>query len=148
MQLVFINFQVVFLGEKVYYCSSAFFPQGKFKVCRYLFVRCDNEPAPWTRFDKILDFCLVSIRLYSICRKQAVVPTDIYDLLLSDDHGDLPRPLPKIKELQGATDITERNGRPAWDYDVCLPVSYCNNTELCEQLNITELCYDFFYSLQ
>lgn len=21
-----------------------------FKVCRYLFVRCDNEPAPWTRF--------------------------------------------------------------------------------------------------
>ncbi|CAH8384502.1 unnamed protein product [Eruca vesicaria subsp. sativa] len=22
--------------------------QGIFKVCRYLFVRCDNEPAPWT----------------------------------------------------------------------------------------------------
>ncbi|CAA7037959.1 unnamed protein product [Microthlaspi erraticum] len=22
--------------------------QGKYKVCRYLFVRCDNEPAPWT----------------------------------------------------------------------------------------------------
>ncbi|KAJ4890635.1 E3 ubiquitin-protein ligase ORTHRUS 2 [Raphanus sativus] len=22
--------------------------QGKFKVCRYLFIRCDNEPAPWT----------------------------------------------------------------------------------------------------
>lgn len=21
-----------------------------FKVCRYLFVRCDNDPAPWTRF--------------------------------------------------------------------------------------------------
>ncbi|EES17520.1 E3 ubiquitin-protein ligase ORTHRUS 2 [Sorghum bicolor] len=57
--------------------------QGKFKVCRYLFVRCDNEPAPWT----------------------------------SDDHGDRPRPLPKIKELQGATDITERKGRPSWDYD-------------------------------
>ncbi|KAL6864924.1 hypothetical protein ACP4OV_016075 [Aristida adscensionis] len=57
--------------------------QGTFKVCRYLFVRCDNEPAPWT----------------------------------SDDHGDRPRPLPKIKELQGATDITERKGRPAWDYD-------------------------------
>ncbi|KAL6619605.1 hypothetical protein ACP70R_034744 [Stipagrostis hirtigluma subsp. patula] len=57
--------------------------QGKFKVCRYLFVRCDNEPAPWT----------------------------------SDDHGDRPRPLPKIKELQDATDITERKGRPAWDYD-------------------------------
>ncbi|XP_062199482.1 E3 ubiquitin-protein ligase ORTHRUS 2-like [Phragmites australis] len=57
--------------------------QGKFKVCRYLFVRCDNEPAPWT----------------------------------SDDHGDRPRPLPKIKELQGATDITERKGRSSWDYD-------------------------------
>ncbi|KAK3141015.1 hypothetical protein QOZ80_5AG0408960 [Eleusine coracana subsp. coracana] len=57
--------------------------QGKYKVCRYLFVRCDNEPAPWT----------------------------------SDDHGDSPRPLPKIKELQGATDVTERKGRPAWDYD-------------------------------
>ncbi|CAN6344761.1 unnamed protein product [Urochloa humidicola] len=57
--------------------------QGKFKVCRYLFVRCDNEPAPWT----------------------------------SDDHGDRPRPLPKIAELQDATDISERKGRPSWDYD-------------------------------
>ncbi|RLN01204.1 E3 ubiquitin-protein ligase ORTHRUS 2-like [Panicum miliaceum] len=57
--------------------------QGKFKVCRYLFVRCENEPAPWT----------------------------------SDDHGDRPRPLPKIAELQDATDITERKGRPSWDYD-------------------------------
>lgn len=26
-----------------------FHNQG-FKVCRYLFVRCDNEPAPWTRY--------------------------------------------------------------------------------------------------
>ncbi|KAM3405789.1 hypothetical protein ACQJBY_000043 [Aegilops geniculata] len=56
--------------------------QGTYKVCRYLFVRCDNEPAPWT----------------------------------SDLHGDRPRPLPKIKELQGATDITERAGSPSWDY--------------------------------
>ncbi|KAJ1288806.1 hypothetical protein BS78_02G116300 [Paspalum vaginatum] len=55
--------------------------QGKFKVCRYLFVRCDNEPAPWT----------------------------------SDDHGDRPRPLPNIAELQDETDITERNERPSWD---------------------------------
>lgn len=29
------------------------FSQG-FKVCRYLFVRCDNEPAPWTRFCIVL----------------------------------------------------------------------------------------------
>ncbi|KAL6984027.1 E3 ubiquitin-protein ligase ORTHRUS 2 [Sarracenia purpurea var. burkii] len=54
-----------------------------FKVCRYLFVRCDNAPAPWT----------------------------------SDDHGDLPRPLPTIKELKNATDITERKEAASWDYD-------------------------------
>ncbi|CAJ2659061.1 unnamed protein product [Trifolium pratense] len=53
------------------------------KVCRYLFVRCDNEPAPWT----------------------------------SDLYGDRPRPLPKIKELKDAIDITERKGVPSWDYD-------------------------------
>ncbi|XP_022929922.1 E3 ubiquitin-protein ligase ORTHRUS 2-like isoform X1 [Cucurbita moschata] len=54
-----------------------------FKVCRYLFVRCDNEPAPWT----------------------------------SDEHGDRPRPLPKISELKKATDITERKGGSSWDFD-------------------------------
>nr|GMD80766.1 E3 ubiquitin-protein ligase ORTHRUS 2-like [Ipomoea batatas]GME08089.1 E3 ubiquitin-protein ligase ORTHRUS 2-like [Ipomoea batatas] len=55
-----------------------------FKVCRYLFVRCDNEPAPWT----------------------------------SDNLGDRPRSLPDVKEIKkGATDITERKGAPAWDYD-------------------------------
>ncbi|KAE9607202.1 putative methyltransferase chromatin regulator PHD family [Lupinus albus] len=53
------------------------------KVCRYLFVRCDNEPAPWT----------------------------------SHDCGDRPRPLPKIKELKDAVDLTERKGAPSWDYD-------------------------------
>ncbi|KAK3021112.1 hypothetical protein RJ639_045496 [Escallonia herrerae] len=54
-----------------------------YKVCRYLFVRCDNDPAPWT----------------------------------SDDHGDHPRPLPVIKELKDATDVTERKATPSWDYD-------------------------------
>ncbi|KDP37905.1 hypothetical protein JCGZ_05344 [Jatropha curcas] len=53
------------------------------KVCRYLFVRCDNEPAPWT----------------------------------SDANGDRPRPLPVIKELDKATDITERKESPSWDFD-------------------------------
>ncbi|XP_050219501.1 E3 ubiquitin-protein ligase ORTHRUS 2 [Mercurialis annua] len=53
------------------------------KVCRYLFVRCDNEPAPWT----------------------------------SDEHGDRPRPLPLIKELVDATDITDRKESPSWDFD-------------------------------
>ncbi|CAD5171324.1 unnamed protein product [Musa acuminata subsp. malaccensis] len=55
-----------------------------YKVCRYLFVRCDNEPAPWT----------------------------------SDEHGDQPHPLPSVKELNSATDITERKESPAWDFDV------------------------------
>ncbi|KAM5573716.1 E3 ubiquitin-protein ligase ORTHRUS 2 [Rosa sericea] len=54
-----------------------------FKVCRYLFVRCDNEPAPWT----------------------------------SDEHGDRPRPLPAIPELAKATNITERNASPSWDFE-------------------------------
>ncbi|KAJ0988731.1 hypothetical protein J5N97_007087 [Dioscorea zingiberensis] len=54
-----------------------------FKVCRYLFVRCENEPAPWT----------------------------------SDENGDRPRPLPIIKELKNATDVTERKEAPAWDFD-------------------------------
>ncbi|CAK9144410.1 unnamed protein product [Ilex paraguariensis] len=70
-----------------------------FKVCRYLFVRCDNDPAPWTRY------------LFVRCDNDPAPWT-------SDDHGDLPRPLPIIKELTNATDITERKGNPSWDYDV------------------------------
>lgn len=54
-----------------------------FNVCRYLFVRCDNEPAPWT----------------------------------SDEHGDRPRPLPVIPELEQANDIFQRTESPSWDYD-------------------------------
>ncbi|PPD92957.1 hypothetical protein GOBAR_DD10093 [Gossypium barbadense] len=54
-----------------------------FKVCRYLMLRCDNAPAPWT----------------------------------SDVHGDCPRPLPAIKELERASDITERKESPSWDFD-------------------------------
>lgn len=54
-----------------------------YKVCRYLFVRCDNEPAPWT----------------------------------SDEHGDRPRQLPNISELNHAIDVFERVESPAWDYD-------------------------------
>ncbi|KAL6195922.1 hypothetical protein ACLB2K_031539 [Fragaria x ananassa] len=37
--------------------------------------------------------------------------------VLSDVHGDRPRPLPAIKELKNATDITERKESPSWDYD-------------------------------
>ncbi|XP_009617502.1 E3 ubiquitin-protein ligase ORTHRUS 2-like [Nicotiana tomentosiformis] len=71
--------------DGVYRIEKCWRKAGKqgFKVCRYLFVRCDNEPAPWT----------------------------------CDEHGDRPRALPSIKELNGATDITERKGSPAWDYD-------------------------------
>ncbi|KAE8662083.1 E3 ubiquitin-protein ligase ORTHRUS 1 [Hibiscus syriacus] len=62
--------------DGVYRIEKCWRKAGKqgFKACRYLFVRCDNEPAPWT----------------------------------SDEHGDLPRPLPSIPELKKATDITER----------------------------------------
>ncbi|XP_049360682.1 E3 ubiquitin-protein ligase ORTHRUS 2-like [Solanum verrucosum] len=71
--------------DGVYRIEKCWRKPGKqgFKVCRYLFVRCDNDPAPWT----------------------------------SDEHGDRPRALPAIKELKGATDMTERKGAPAWDYD-------------------------------
>ncbi|XP_065849738.1 E3 ubiquitin-protein ligase ORTHRUS 2-like isoform X2 [Euphorbia lathyris] len=52
-------------------------------VTTSLFVRCDNEPAPWT----------------------------------SDGQGDRPKPLPVIKELDNATDVTERKETPSWDFD-------------------------------
>ncbi|CAA7053811.1 unnamed protein product [Microthlaspi erraticum] len=58
---------------------------GKYKVYRYLFVRCDNESAPWT----------------------------------SDEHGDRPRDLPDIPELEKATDLFERKETetPSWGFD-------------------------------
>ncbi|KAF6135612.1 hypothetical protein GIB67_028183, partial [Kingdonia uniflora] len=34
-----------------------------------------------------------------------------------DEHGDCPRPLPLIKELKKATDITNRKDTPSWDYE-------------------------------
>jgi hypothetical protein len=47
---------------------------------------------------------------------------DNYSLLtqFSDEHGDRPRPLPDIKELKNAIDVTFRKENPAWDYDVCV----------------------------
>lgn len=36
----------------------------------------------------------------------------------SDEHGDRPRPLPVIKELAGASDVTDRKESPSWDFDV------------------------------
>lgn len=41
-----------------------------------------------------------------------------YRTFYSDDHGDLPRPLPLIKELKHAIDISDRKETPSWDYDV------------------------------
>ncbi|GFQ03381.1 E3 ubiquitin-protein ligase orthrus 2 [Phtheirospermum japonicum] len=71
--------------DGVYRIERCWRKAGKqgFKVCRYLFVRCDNEPAPWT----------------------------------SDEHGDRPRELPVIPELEHANDVTERKESPSWDYD-------------------------------
>lgn len=87
-----------------------------FKVCRYLFVRCDNEPAPWTR-SLIVSFllCYNAIPFY-LAFNHVLIHLVIY--IGSDEHGDRPRALPPIKELKGATDMTERKGAPAWDYDV------------------------------
>lgn len=42
------------------------------------------------------------------------------NVLPSEEHGDRPRPLPAIKELKNATDITVRKETPAWDFDVCI----------------------------
>ncbi|KAK1373260.1 hypothetical protein POM88_029453 [Heracleum sosnowskyi] len=53
------------------------------KIRRYLFVRCDNDPAPWS----------------------------------SGNSGDQPRSLPNIKELETASEITERKGSPSWGYN-------------------------------
>lgn len=88
--------------------------------------------------DKIL--CLVITRLVPNPKGKMSLFLLISCCLFSDDHGDRPRPLPKIKELQGATDITERKGRPSWDYDVCTSIS---------SFTVTVLCYvmDGLYSL-
>ena len=43
---------------------------------------------------------------------------ELQHLIFSDEIGDRPRPFPVIKELKNATDITERKGDAAWDYDV------------------------------
>ncbi|CAN8270248.1 unnamed protein product [Cochlearia groenlandica] len=80
--------------------------QGSFKVCRYLFVRCDNEPAPWTRFDLFLEttFSIFLFELHIV-------------IYCSDEHGDRPRPLPSIPELKMATDLFERKESPSWNFD-------------------------------
>lgn len=36
----------------------------------------------------------------------------------SDEIGDRPRPLPAIKELKAATDVTDRKHTASWDFDV------------------------------
>jgi len=39
-------------------------------------------------------------------------------LYCSDEHGDRPRPLPNVPELNMATDLFERKESPSWDFDV------------------------------
>lgn len=50
----------------------------------------------------------------------SIVNNFLFDLHCSDEQGDHPRPLPVIKELKHATDITIRKQSPSWDYDVCI----------------------------
>ncbi|KAG7650716.1 SRA-YDG [Arabidopsis thaliana x Arabidopsis arenosa] len=75
-----VRYDGVYRIEK---CWSNVGVQGLHKMCRYLFVRCDNEPAPWT----------------------------------SDEHGDRPRPLPDVPELENATDLFVRKESPSWGFD-------------------------------
>ncbi|KAL6225691.1 hypothetical protein ACLB2K_004540 [Fragaria x ananassa] len=73
-------------------------------------LRCDNEPAPWTWY---------VIMNSQHLRSNIAVPAQLTfaKSFCSDVHGDHPRPLPDIKELKNATDITERKESPSWDYD-------------------------------
>ncbi|CAN1140005.1 E3 ubiquitin-protein ligase ORTHRUS 1 [Linum perenne] len=59
-----------------------------FKVCWYLFVRCDNEPAPWT----------------------------------SDEHGDMPRPLPNIHLIKQPLGMEERPTSEQYENGYCRSV--------------------------
>lgn len=45
-------------------------------------------------------------------------------------HGDRPRPLPAIQELERATDITERKESPSWDFDVSIYIQIQPNLEI------------------
>ena len=49
-------------------------------------------------------------------------------LLWRDEHGDRPRTMPCVPELEAASDITERTESPHWDFDVsqCLYFSNLN----------------------
>ena len=87
-------------------------------VCRYLFVRCDNEPAPWTRLIPCISL-YVCVGAY-MCRLEFILVM----VICSDECGDRPRSLPVVKELKGAIDITERKKAPSWDYDVSDVVCY------------------------
>jgi len=82
-------------------------------MCRYLFVRCDNEPAPWTRFD--LCFFPESVLYLFLLFDGSCIFLIIY---CSDEHGDRPRPLPDVPELENATDLFVRKESPSWGFDV------------------------------
>ena len=70
-------------------------------MCRYLFVRCDNEPAPWTADG-------------AVCASASL---ELLLTLLAAEHGDRPRPLPDVKELKSVTEVFECKGQKWWDYD-------------------------------
>ena len=70
-------------------------------MCRYLFVRCDNEPAPWTADG-------------AVCASASL---ELLLTLLAAEHGDRPRPLPDVKELKSVTEVFECKGQKWWDFD-------------------------------
>ena len=116
------------------YINWHVFPAKGFKVCRYLFVRCDNEPAPWTRFVLLLIY-LDSFTILSLL--------NFWNFNCSDEFGDRPRSLPGIPELKMATDVTERKESPAWDFDVSLCSFFSKIWIACLML----LFKDMFYGL-
>ena len=76
-------------------------------MCRYLIVRCDNDPAPWTADGAPL-VSLLSLRRQKLTHCPALA-----------EHGDVPRPLPKVDEITKASEVFEfaGDGPRWWDYD-------------------------------
>ncbi|OAE18719.1 hypothetical protein AXG93_4846s1100 [Marchantia polymorpha subsp. ruderalis] len=72
------------------------------KVCRFLFLRCDNEPAPWKKskdnVEKKVDF---------------LNPREYFARLKLEAESIL------VKELDVSSELTERTAPPAWDWKQC-----------------------------
>jgi len=109
------NFMIYFVCLLIEYMQRIWchLSNQGFKVCRYLFVRCDNEPAPWTRYA-----LFYSVAHLTLKRPSCHSIDKFLNWKRSDDRGDRPRALPVIRELKKATFTFERTESPSWDFDV------------------------------